>query len=107
MVESPQIIKEHRVLIRYYGVWDPNDQDKYLGALQVTEDVERICQLNDQDAFHHGIVEGKIITPPVSGIIDGSTGASEYDGTTSASFHDWVTNFFGQTVRYSDQRVLC
>lgn len=87
VVVSPQIMDGRRVLIRYYAVRDRHDNQKYLGTLQVTEDVEEICKLNDQKAFEQGIVEGKIITPPVSGIIDGSTGASQSDASTGASQH--------------------
>lgn len=87
VVESPQIMDGQRVLIRYYAVRDRHDKKKYLGTLQVTENVEKICKLNDQKAFQQGIVEGRIITPPVSGIIDGSTGASQTDASTGASKH--------------------
>lgn len=59
MVESPQIMNGQRTLIRYYAIRKPNGH--YLGALQVTENVEHICQLCEQRTFEHGIVEGKII----------------------------------------------
>lgn len=87
VVESPQIMDGKRVLIRYYAVRDRHDSNKYLGTLQVTENVEKIIKMNDDDAFHQGIVEGHIITPPVSGVIDGSTGASQTDASTGASKH--------------------
>lgn len=58
----------HRVLIRYYAIRDA--QNQYLGALQVTEDVERICELCEAHDFEHGIVDGKII-----------------DGVSAASIH--------------------
>lgn len=68
VVESPQVMGGHRVLIRYYAIRDPHEQ--YLGALQVTEDVERICELCEAHDFEHGIVDGKII-----------------DGVSAASIH--------------------
>lgn len=81
MVESPQIMNGHRTLIRYYAI---RDQDgHYLGALQVTEDVEHICQLSEQDAFAHGIVEGQV----VDGVTTASINHNRADGTTGASQH--------------------
>lgn len=88
VVESPQVMDGHRTLIRYYAIRDRNHD--YLGTLQVTEDVEHICRLCEQDTFAHGIVEGKIV--------DGITTASindhsvnkqrdQPDGTTSPSRH--------------------
>lgn len=68
VVESPQVMDGHRVLIRYYAIRDA--QNQYLGALQVTEDVERICELCEAHDFEHGIVDGKII-----------------DGVSAASIH--------------------
>lgn len=59
MVESPQVMDGHRTLIRYYAV--RNQTGDYLGALQVTEDVEHICRLSEQHAFTHGIVDGQIV----------------------------------------------
>ena len=59
VVESPQVVGGHHVLIRYYAIRDA--QNQYLGALQVTEDVERICELCEAHDFEHGIVDGKII----------------------------------------------
>lgn len=69
MVESPQVVDGHRTLIRYYAIRDA--AGNYLGALQVTEDVEHICQLSEQHAFEHGIVEGQVV-----------------DGVTTASIAD-------------------
>lgn len=84
MVESPQVMDGHRTLIRYYAI--RNQAGDYLGALQVTEDVEHICQLDQQHAFAHGIVEGQVV--------DGVTTASiqdhqddHPDDTTGASQH--------------------
>ena len=51
-----------------YAICDA--QNQYLGALQVTEDVERICELCEAHDFEHGIVDGKII-----------------DGVSAASIH--------------------
>lgn len=59
MVESPQVMGGHRTLIRYYAI--RNRAGDYLGALQVTEDVEHICQLGEHHAFEHGIVEGQVV----------------------------------------------
>lgn len=70
MVESPQVMNGHRTLIRYYAI--RNTAGDYLGTLQVTEDVEHICQLGEQHAFEHGIVEGVPVT----------------DGVTTASIAD-------------------
>lgn len=70
MVESPQVMNGHRTLIRYYAI--RNTAGDYLGTLQVTEDVEHICQLGEQRAFEHGIVEGVPVT----------------DGVTTASIAD-------------------
>lgn len=73
MVESPQIMNGHRTLIRYYAIRD--QQNNYCGALQVTEDVEHICQLFEQDAFAHGIVDGQV----VDGITTASITAKRYE----------------------------
>lgn len=85
VVESPQVMNGHRTLIRYYAI--RNQAGDYLGALQVTEDVEHICQLGEQHAFEHGIVEGQVV--------DGVTTASikdhrdnQPDDTTCASQHE-------------------
>lgn len=59
MVESPQIMDGQRTLIRYYAIRKPNGH--YLGALQVTENVEHICRLCEQHTFEHGIVEGQVV----------------------------------------------
>ncbi|MDM8259154.1 PAS domain-containing protein [Limosilactobacillus vaginalis] len=59
MVESPQIMDGQRTLIRYYAIRKPNGH--YLGALQVTENVEHICQLCKQHVFEHGVVEGQVV----------------------------------------------
>lgn len=59
MVESPQVMDGHRTLIRYYAI--RNAAGDYLDALQVTEDVEHICQLGEQHTFEHGIVEGQVV----------------------------------------------
>ncbi|MGM9906639.1 PAS domain-containing protein [Limosilactobacillus sp.] len=67
MVESPQVMNGHRTLIRYYAI--RNTVGDYLGTLQVTEDVEHICQLGEQHAFEHGIVEG---VPVADGITTAS-----------------------------------
>lgn len=73
MVESPQVMDGHRTLIRYYAIRDKDGH--YRGALQVTEDVEHICQLCEQDTFNHGIVEGQVT-----------------DGVTTASISEKLTN---------------
>lgn len=59
MVESSQVMDGHRTLIRYYAI--RNAAGDYLGVLQITEDVEHICQLGEQHTFEHGIVEGQVV----------------------------------------------
>lgn len=82
MVESPQIMNGHRTLIRYYAIRDQNRH--YLGALQVTEDVEHICQLAEHNTFARGIVEGQIVDGVTTASISGK-GKAFTDSTTSAS----------------------
>lgn len=59
VVESPQVINGQRTLIRYYAIRRPNGE--FLGVLEVTEDVEHICQLCEHHTFEHGIVDGQIV----------------------------------------------
>ncbi|WP_267201225.1 PAS domain-containing protein [Limosilactobacillus kribbianus] len=90
MVESPQVMDGHRTLIRYYAIRDQDNH--YLGALQVTEDVEHICQLCEQDVFTHGIVEGQVVDGVTTASITGEDQSKEKpakpDATTGASKKD-------------------
>jgi hypothetical protein len=90
MVESPQVMDGHRTLIRYYAIRDQDNH--YLGALQVTEDVEHICRLCEQDVFAHGIVEGQVVDGVTTASITGEDQSLEKstkpDATTGASKKD-------------------
>lgn len=59
VVESPQVSHGRRILIRYYAIRRPTG--KFLGVLEVTEDVEHICQLAESHTYERGIVDGQVV----------------------------------------------
>jgi DUF438 domain-containing protein len=86
MVESPQVMNGHRTLIRYYAIRDKDGH--YRGTLQVTEDVEHICQLCEQDTFNHGIVEGQVTDGVTTASINEKLADTKADAGTGPSVKD-------------------